>query len=765
MTRPTCRLAPRICRLLSLSFVAVCLHALAAGCAGPSASAPAPADSARPSPSPAPGDTPAHPFLLFGPEERQALAAKRDADELLAEQWTRLRHMAANGNLYGRDKRDDDERRKRPAAWARRLEAMALIWQLERDGAMADQAIALMSKGLEETDPVKFYDRTNFHGHAKPLRALALGWDWLYDRMSPTQRKAMLPKLDAWCAAAFHHAEKNWWRDSSYNVGAIPRAGMGLLALSILGESESPMTAKVYREAVRRIAQNFFPTSWKPSGICYEGPNYAIVGYRYVAPFCEALRRAGGPDLIGRSGVRHAMTYQMYQWMPMQDCAPIGDNTGYGRRTFAAEYLLGMDRTRDREGLYRWRTTTKRRYLDPLITYLWYPLDLEPRGPAEAGLPTSKYFEVTADRAGYVFSRSRWEDRRAAFFAFVTRFEKCNHQHYDMNSFLFGGRGTLFATHRLLFPYGHPNHGVDYEHNLVVVDGGGWPKQEGPGCGHVNSTDGVLVGLALGDTADYVRGDAKWSYRDNSVQGDDPAIRAERACLFAKQGDTPYLLILDDIQYRDRRQRYDWLWYAPHLPIAGSGTLEDPVTITAENGRCAIRFLAPARPKVAVKPALGRRRTHLKRLEVPVHGNRVQFVAVASIEPVEGPGVEVLPLEAEAAVPVAGAARLRLPDGAEDTVAWQSEEDRVQCGRTMTAGDMETDGLLAWVRVREGKLVGYVLGEGTYLKWKGRTLVRAAGRDSVSVSAGPEGIRTRGRLRTRKGLPEIPPEGCRAVRP
>ncbi len=695
-----------------------------------------------------------HPFLLFTADEAAALAKRKEADPLLAECWTRLERTAGAA---------DPTRR-----WARQLEARALLWQLQGDEAMAARAISQMRSALKREDPAEYYRRSNFHNHAVPLRALALGWDWLHGKMTAAERAEMLPALERWCRVALEHTEKQWWRDGSYNVGAIPVSGIGLLATAIAPDSSDPHVQTCRREATRRIGQNFFPRSWKPSGICWEGPNYAIVGLRYASIFAEALRRTGGPDLMGQSGAIRAMDYLMYQWMPQGGCSPIGDNTSYGRRTFAAEYLLGLARTGDPAGLWTWRECTERRRLDPLITYLWYPLGAPTRSPAEAGLPTSKYFEVTQNRAGYVFSRARWGDPKAAFFSFVTRFEACNHEHYDMHSFLLGAFGTEFATHRSLYPYGHEHHGVDFEHNTVIFDGGGWPAHDkSNSAGDDDSTDGLLVGLALGPFADYVRGDGKWSYRDNTVPNSDPAIRAERACLFVKAGATPYVLIVDDLHYRSDQHDYDWLWHAPDLPISGAGTLADPLVISASGGRCALRFIHPAKPALTVKPAeqLTRNRSgkQLQRIAVKQRGVRVAYVALATLEKDAASAPAVATAAVKSSNPSAGAVTIKLPGGLVDHIAWQSEEDRLQAGSRLSAGQLQTDALLAMVRVKGTKVVGYVLGEGTYLRWSDKTLVRSE--QSVCVSAGPDGVKVFGRLRTRKGLPPLKPTGVQAARP
>jgi hypothetical protein len=415
-----------------------------------------------------------------------------------------------------------------------------------------------------------------------------------------------------------------------------------------------------------------------------------------------------------------------------------------------------------------------------------------------------------------------------------------------MNSFLLGGFGTLFATHEMLFPYGHEFHGVDFEHNMIIVDEGGWPKHDSNGsCGDDNSTQGELVGLATGPFADYVRGDAKWSYRDNSIIIDNPAIRAERAFLFVKAGSTPYMVAIDDIQFSNDPHSYRWQWYAPtDVNITGAGTTADPLILAAKKGSCSLCFVTPDTPAVTVgkiqnvsrssrrrpssRPATApssepggetqtasvltsqptaaaasvvttrdteapraaalrratsrggaaraaasrprrygsrprRPDTFLQRIDVTQKGVRVRYAAVATLQlnTADRPVVQAQPVTCES--PSAAAAQVRLPDGAIDQIAWQSEEVYQQRGSTLTCGPLQTDGLTALVRVKDGRIVGYVLGEGTFLKWRGKTLVQAA--DSVCVSADQDGVKLFGRRQSRKGLPPIERAGVHTFRP
>ncbi len=697
---------------------------------------------------------PGHPFLLFSAGEIPALRARANAAPLLLDSLAALRAQAGApaGSFTNH-----------PLDWTTHLEALAFVATIENDSGMRQRAIARLLEDLRRYDPADTYTKeADFHDLALPTRALALAWDWLEPHMTASQRAEILPALDKWCIASYRHSETKWWREASYNCGSVPVAGYGLLALSIRNDTTNATVATCYREAFRRLAQNFFPTTWRPSGICFEGPNYAIVGLKYPVLFAYANARVGGDDLLADTGAMRAMSYLMHQWLPWGGCASIGDNTDYGARTFAAEYLLGLGRTRDAEGIWTWMKYKRAKSLDPLIAYLWYPLDLTPADPGQSRPPTSKYFEVTANRAGYVFGRSAWSDPNAAFFAFVTRFDNCNHQHYDMDSFLFGGFGTLFATHQMLYPYPSDRHGVDYEHNMVIVNDGGWPTaNRAKSCADDNSTRGMLVGVALSSFADYVRGDAKWSYRDNAVWISNPAIRAERTCLFVKQTASPYLFVLDDLEQDSTTINYQWLWHAPRLPVAGTGTLTDPLILSATNASCAIQFALPEQPAITNEIAMHEsnsgelKPSGLMRLRVAQTGARVRYAAVATLQTNLAARPRVTAMAVACPTPSAGGLTVRLAEDTRDFIVWQSEEEHRQCGIPLTAGHLRTDGLTALVRVQNGKITGFVLGEGTYLQWDDTTLVRAAA--TVSVSSGLDDRQILGRRRCQENLPPLPP--------
>jgi hypothetical protein len=228
------------------------------------------------------------------------------------------------------------------------------------------------------------------------------------------------------------------------------------------------------------------------------------------------------------------------------------------------------------------------------------------------------------------------------------------------------------------------------------------------------------------------------------------------------------MVALDDIQFSDEPHTYRWQWYAPYnMEQSGAGTLTDPLVLAADKGSCAIHFVTPAMPVIATDkvPNLAnkQRSKGLDRISVTQTGIRVRYAAIATLQETLAarPAIQALPVVCESES--AGAARVQLADGRVDQIAWQSEEMCQQRGSPLSAGLLATDGLLALVRVVDGQVAGYVLGEGTYLKWGDQVLVRAA--DSVCVTADADGAKVFGRRQSRKGLPPVEPRDVKTHTP
>ena len=701
-----------------------------------------------------------HPGIVFSASELPMLRTRARTQGMAGDAYRKVRQLAFSDTPLDLSIRATISK-EGPAA-SGRLECLALVYQIEEDEATGRKGVELFQSAATGIDPWEYYRAvdSDFFATEHWPKAFALAWDWLFPILSPDERQSILASLEQWCAALFAHTESWWWSDATYNCGAIPVGAQGILMSAIQAETRHPEFRHWFDTCFRKIRDGYFPTTWRANGICNEGPGYAHY-HKNPTQFAEAVRRTGGPDIVPQSGAVNAMHYLRHQWMPQGGCAPVGDNTNYGRRVFQSIYLHGIRELRDQAGLWTFENFTDTSKINPLPLFLFYPDGLEPISPGELDLRTSFYFELDPNRAGYVFSRSEWDSDQASFFAFTTRYVGSNHTHFDMNSFLFSAFGEQFATHDNVYGYQHEHHGADFEHNIVVIDGGGMPAADAPNsAGDDGSILGLMTGVGLGHFGDYVRGDARLSYADPTVASTKPAKRADRSVLFVKQGPNPYVVVADDIQKDETAHDYHWQWYTPALSIAGAGTFGEPFLIDGRQAGCRLAFLDPATPSHDFSVVSGgspRTPIDLGLLRVNVRAVRTRFFAVAAAsrhgapEPVLRPGPEIADHSTAASLLVEG-------DGFRDWVVWQPEEVPDRRGLPLTAGRLKTDALMAVVRTNlAGGITDYIMGDGAFLEFDGHTLVRSE--QLLSVNADAKRTVATGPRRARSGEPPLAPTG------
>ncbi|MDA1315827.1 MAG: hypothetical protein O2968_21095 [Acidobacteria bacterium] len=734
--------------------VAVCFF-LFAGCGADQVAQPTSGELGKSYAVVAPG---VHPGIIFSEQELPALQRRARGSGPAADAYRKIKQIAVSE--FDLQLAMEQAVGRKGERAAKQLEAMALVYQIERDEKLGRKATELFRSLAADIDPAEFYRAVggDFFATEHWPKAFAFAWDWLYHVMTPEEREAILRSLEQWNTALFDHTESSWWREAGYNCGAIPVGAQGLLLTAIQAETRHPQFSHWFSQCFRKVSKNYFPLTWREDGGCNEGPGYAHY-HKNPTQFAEAVRRTGGPDIIGASGAVNAMHYLRHQWMPQGECGPVGDNTNYGPRVFQSIYLHGIRELRDQAGLWTYLNYTDFDRIDPVLFFLVFPDDLEPASPGALNLRTSHYFEIDRDRAGNVFARSEWDNPEAAWFAFVTRYAEANHTHYDMNSFLFSAFGEQFATHDNVYPYSSEHHGVDFEHNIVIIDDGGMPAADRQSAGDDGSMNGLMAGIGLGRFADYVRGDAHLSYADRSVPSSVAALRADRSVLFVKQGPNPYIVVADEIRKDDAEHDYHWQWYTPALAVSGNGSIDDLFLIKGKNAHCKIAMLAPETPKHdfrRVTGGHGNRPVELGLLRVNRRGVEAEYLAVAaawredSEQPSVRRGPEIQNHPNAVSIVVDGG-------GFHDLIVRQRPGDDDH-GIEITSGKLYTDALTAVVRTNAGGVVtGYLMGEGSILMYDGKKI--AAGPHRFSVSADAKRTVITGPRQARKGMPPIPAEG------
>ena len=117
--------------------------------------------------------------------------------------------------------------------------------------------------------------------------------------------------------------------------------------------------------------------------------------------------------------------------------------------------------------------------IDPLITYLWYPLDLRPINPVAADTAPARYFEVTQNRGRLLLQPHPLGGPGRGFLCVRNplRAEQPRALRHELVPAR-GVRDALCHARNALPLRCHANHGVDFEHNMIIIDEGGWPKHD-----------------------------------------------------------------------------------------------------------------------------------------------------------------------------------------------------------------------------------------------------------------------------------------------
>ncbi|UCH34575.1 MAG: heparinase II/III family protein [Armatimonadota bacterium] len=312
----------------------------------------------------------------------------------------------------------------------RRIATLALIYRLDGERAHADRAIREMMTicAFKDWHPFHFLDT------AEMTHAAAVGYDWLYDSLTPEQRATITQAIvDKGLKPALDRYERSvGWTTGTHNWTQVCNGGIGIGALAIADE-EPELAAAIL---------NFIPPSlrksldeYSPDGAWGEGPGYWGYGSRYSAYLLAALDSALGADfgLSDHPGLALAGDFRVYSCGPTYRTFNFADAS---ERVGGASQMFWFAR-RYRKPLYSWFERQVPASPDPWAL-LWYDAE----GDFPPDLPLDKLFRGVE----VAFLRSAWADPNAVFIGFKGGQNPYNHGHLDLGTFVLDALGQRWAT-------------------------------------------------------------------------------------------------------------------------------------------------------------------------------------------------------------------------------------------------------------------------------------------------------------------------------
>ena len=184
-----------------------------------------------------------------------------------------------------------------------RVSILSMVFRITGKKAYADRAIQemLAAASFSSWNPDHFLDV------AEMSLAVAVGYDWLYDEMSESEREQIAQALiEKGLRPAL--SETNWWIDVNNNWNQVCHGGISAAAIAV-ADLQPEMVTQILKRAVEKV-----PTSargYAPDGAYPEGPVYWNYGTSFHVILVEALQKFFGTafGLDSYPGFKESATY------------------------------------------------------------------------------------------------------------------------------------------------------------------------------------------------------------------------------------------------------------------------------------------------------------------------------------------------------------------------------------------------------------------------------------------------------------------------
>uniref|UniRef100_UPI004055BFD5 heparinase II/III domain-containing protein n=1 Tax=Alistipes sp. TaxID=1872444 RepID=UPI004055BFD5 len=320
-----------------------------------------------------------------------------------------------------------------------RVTYCSYMYLLSGDEKYAQRAETEMLAAASFTD----WNPSHFLDVAEMMTALALGYDWLYNWLSPESRKII---EDALIEKGLRAAKpKMWWYRTDNNWNQVCNGGIIMAALAVY--------ERIPEEAQKLIARSLksnpkAQSSYGPDGIYPEGYGYWEYGTSFEVLLIESLRSVFGTsfDIEKAPGFLASAKFMNFMQSPMGESFNFSDS-GNSRGAinpflywFACETgdmsLVWQDRQRLLENkrvrgcgrltpitmLFASRCNLKK--CEPIEGNFWYGQGVQPL---------------------FIY-RGSFEDKNASYLAAKGGTPMNNHAHMDSGSFVYEWGGVRWAS-------------------------------------------------------------------------------------------------------------------------------------------------------------------------------------------------------------------------------------------------------------------------------------------------------------------------------
>ncbi|MBW3624759.1 MAG: heparinase II/III family protein [Armatimonadetes bacterium] len=331
-----------------------------------------------------------------------------------------------------------------------RVYTLATLYRLDGDKKWVERAKKELFAAVAFPD----WNPSHFLDTAEMTHAFAIGYDWLYDALSPDDRKtirAAIVEKGLKRGREAYEGTAPWrgWTKAHHNWNQVCNGGMILGALAV-AEEEPELASFIVTSALKSLPLAM--ASFGPDGGWNEGPGYWSYTVRYTVPLIAALESALGSDF----GLPDFPGFDRTGMFRLHFVGPTGKTFNYADASEGAGQAPDMHwvARRFKQPLYHWEANraAKGGVSDPVwfsgggkqsqsaLDLLWY--GPAPTGPKATGAPLDALFKGV----DVAFFRSAWEDPDALYVGFKGGDNAANHSHLDLGTFVFDALGERWAV-------------------------------------------------------------------------------------------------------------------------------------------------------------------------------------------------------------------------------------------------------------------------------------------------------------------------------
>lgn len=322
----------------------------------------------------------------------------------------------------------------------RRIFILSYAYRMSGENEFLKRAEDEMLKAASFSD----WNPSHFLDVGEMTMALAIGYDWLYPKLS-VQTRSIIEKaiIEKGLKPSFDE-RYNWFVNVAHNWGQVCHAGVAYGALAVW-EKESELSQAVINRAVDKLS---IPMKhYAPDGAYPEGIGYWDYGTSFNAMFLSAIERAFGTDfgLSQLPGFLKTGEYILHAVTPSLRNFAYSDNGG---NAFLAPTMFWFyDKTKDASILYNQVQLYKRDGQKRIRKNRLAPAMLI--WGASASLtniekPSQLLWKAQGDNP-VCFMRSSWDEASAIYVGMKMGSPSVNHGHMDVGSFLLEANGVLWG--------------------------------------------------------------------------------------------------------------------------------------------------------------------------------------------------------------------------------------------------------------------------------------------------------------------------------